>query len=95
MQRELDNIGRLTIPKGYRDRLGVKEQDIVNIDMEDNKIIITNPKHNEKVEEIKYLLYKMINYNCEYETKEEILEYIGVVKNYAKEIINLIGEKNE
>lgn len=44
MKRNLDQLGRLTLPKGYRDELKVKEGDEVDIDCKDNQLIITNPK---------------------------------------------------
>lgn len=43
MNRNLDVLGRLTIPKEMRKQLGIKEGDPVKIELEDNRVIITNP----------------------------------------------------
>ena len=43
MNRKIDELGRITIPKEMRATLGINPNDPVNISMEDNKIIITNP----------------------------------------------------
>ena len=43
MQRNIDNLGRVVIPKEMRKQLGVNNGDPVNIELVDNKVIITNP----------------------------------------------------
>lgn len=44
MNRKIDELGRLCIPKEMRNKLGIKDNDPVNIKCIENKIIITNPK---------------------------------------------------
>lgn len=43
MNRKIDELGRLVIPKEMRNKLGIKDNDPVNIECIENKIIITNP----------------------------------------------------
>ena len=38
--RNVDNLGRIVLPKNYRERLEIKEGDSVNIEIERNKITI-------------------------------------------------------
>lgn len=44
MKRKIDNLGRITLMKRYRDELNLKEGEEVEVDYKDNQIIITNPK---------------------------------------------------
>ena len=43
MKRNLDNLGRLVIPKEMRNQLGIKENESANIECDGSKIIITKP----------------------------------------------------
>ena len=54
MNRKIDELGRITIPKEMRATLGINPNDPVNISMEDDKIIITKPRtvnYKERIEE--------------------------------------------
>lgn len=44
MKRNIDELGRLVIPKEMRNELGVTNGDTVDIELVDKKVIITNPK---------------------------------------------------
>ena len=44
MQRHIDDLGRVVIPKEMRKQLKIENGDKINIELKDNKIIITNPK---------------------------------------------------
>ena len=46
MKRAIDQLGRLVIPAEYRKEIGIKINDVVNIELRGNEIIITNPKNN-------------------------------------------------
>ena len=46
--RKIDNVGRITIPKIMRDNLKLDCYDEVKLDMQENKIIITNESANVK-----------------------------------------------
>ena len=43
MNRNIDTLGRIVIPKEMRKQLDIKENDPLNIELQDNKIIITKP----------------------------------------------------
>ena len=43
MKRNLDNLGRLVIPKEMRNQLDIKENESANIECDGSKIIITKP----------------------------------------------------
>ena len=69
MNRNIDTLGRLVIPKEMRTQLDIKENDPLNIELQDNKIIITKTntvdykaridKAIENEEEIMYLANKV------------------------------------
>lgn len=44
VNRNLDNMGRLVIPKEMRESLGLKNGDEVKIKVVNDEIIVTNPK---------------------------------------------------
>lgn len=51
MIKKLDDLGRIVLPKGLRETLGLKIGDPINIEIKGKKIIITNPKDNFDVEQ--------------------------------------------
>lgn len=51
MIKRLDDLGRIVLPKGLRETLGIKIGDPINIEIKGKKIIITNPKDNFDVEQ--------------------------------------------
>lgn len=44
MNRKIDELGRLVIPKEMRDQLDLHNGDIAEIRLVDDEVIITNPK---------------------------------------------------
>lgn len=50
MNRSIDNLGRLVIPKEMRDKLNLKNGDEVIIKLENDKIVIMNPVKEDKFE---------------------------------------------
>lgn len=65
MNRNIDNLGRIVIPKEMRTQLDIKENDPLNIELQDNKIIITKPDTvdykaiiKEAIEDLKFNQYK-------------------------------------
>lgn len=51
MNRSIDNLGRLVIPKEMRDKLNLKNGDEVTIKLENDKIVIMNPTKEDKFED--------------------------------------------
>lgn len=43
MNRKFDDLGRISIPKEMRDKIGLSNGSEANIELIGNKIIITNP----------------------------------------------------
>ena len=43
MNRKIDDLGRIVLPKEMRTQLDIKENDPLNLELQDNKIIITKP----------------------------------------------------
>ena len=75
MNRNIDELGRLCIPKEMRKQLDIKNNDILNIELQDNKIIITKPGAvdykaiiKEAIEDLKFNQYKA-------EIEEDNFEY--------------------
>lgn len=75
MNRNIDNLGRVVIPKPMRKQLDIKNNDLLNIELQDNKIIITKPGAvdykaiiKEAIEDLKFNQYKA-------EIEEDNFEY--------------------
>jgi AbrB family looped-hinge helix DNA binding protein len=45
MNRKIDELGRLVIPKEMRKQLGINNNDLVNIECTGDAILITNPNN--------------------------------------------------
>ncbi|MBO7615005.1 MAG: DUF4314 domain-containing protein [Bacilli bacterium] len=58
MERNIDSMGRIVIPSEYRKQLHIGDKDLLNMDVLDNKIVISkaNPKPTD-VRREKILLY--------------------------------------
>lgn len=87
MQRNIDNLGRVVIPKEMRKQLGVNNGDPVNIELVDNKVILTNPSEvdyksrcDKAIEYINENVYENDNgcggYWWEINDKDEILKIL-------------------
>lgn len=95
MNRRIDELGRLCIPKEMRNKLGIKDNDPVNIECIENKIIITNPI------EIDYK--EVINKATEYIKErfyfnEETGEYSllhTIDKDNIKELLDILNKVSE
>lgn len=76
MKKTIDNIGRLCIPKSFRAELGITEYSDIEITLEDDKIVITNPKKSSLKE---YIIQardtvKELNETCKVEELKNINE---------------------
>lgn len=59
MNRKIDDLGRLVIPKEMRNKLEIKDNDPVNIECIENKIIITNPSEIDYKARVKEAIEKL------------------------------------
>ena len=71
IERKIDNLGRIVLPKEMRDRLGIEENIPVEITSNEVSIIIKNPKVMRTQSEIKQRLEKEEN-----ETIKETLQWV-------------------
>jgi len=72
MNRRIDDLGRIVIPKEMRKKLNIKTDDRLNIELIDNQIIITKDnndyeKMNETIKMIKDCLYNSKGMGSYYE----------------------------
>lgn len=59
--KRVDNLGRIVIPKEIRKKLHINDGELLNIDIEDNKIIIYKKKGNYKVLKFLDIMTKSLN----------------------------------
>ena len=53
MKRKIDSLGRIVLPKEIRRELDLKENDFLNIELKEGKIILTIEKEREVISYIK------------------------------------------
>ncbi len=90
MKKHFDKLGRVVIPRIFREELNFEENDIVDIKLNNYEIILSNPKYKDKQEIISFLM--------ERENKLQIIEFIlknieTVTVNDIKRILNIKNEK--
>lgn len=66
IERKVDDLGRVVLPKEMRDSLGIEDNDKVSIEKEGSKIIIKNCKELKTVTEIREKLESKKQANTEY-----------------------------
>ena len=71
MRRKIDDVGRLVIPIEMKREIGLENGSEVDMELEGNKIILTNPKGMKSREEIERV-YKRTNDNV----IKEILKWV-------------------
>ena len=76
MLKKIDNLGRVVIPQPMRKQLEINEGDLVNIELVDNKIIITNPKE--------------VDYKARIDKAIEYIEYVGMDQTFDKVLIEIL-----
>ena len=83
--RKLDNLGRITLPKGLRDRMYLNDNTeleifTANVDGR-NCIVLATPE----TEASKLLLAQQLFQECDIKLPNEIIEYIDSVVNHYGE----------
>lgn len=86
MKRHFDEVGRIVIPKEMREKLDFGIHDYAEIKLNDNEIILSNPKYKDQQEQLNFLM--------ERENKLQNLEYVlknvkTVTVSDIKKILNL------
>lgn len=66
IERKVDDLGRVVLPKEMRDSLGIEDNEKVSIEREGSKIIITNCKEIKTIAEIREKLESKKQSNTEY-----------------------------
>lgn len=66
IERKIDELGRIVIPKEMRNKLGMEEHTIVSIDNNDNSIIIKSNREMKTRNEVKEKLKSHIKSNTDY-----------------------------
>lgn len=97
MKAKIYKDGRIVIPKPMRKRLGIELEQDVTLEVEDNKIIITNREKEESLEEYRYKIKKALeeleepfNDNTKFDSWYKVAEiYKEQIKNAKK---TLLGE---
>lgn len=51
MNRNLDNLGRIVIPKEMRKKLGLNNGDEVKIELVNDKVVVSNPNQDDPFED--------------------------------------------
>lgn len=87
MKRVIDRLGRLVIPAVYREAIGVKNNEEVNVELQGTKIIVTNAKDDQLAAED--VIQEAMNFigECTYETssEKELLDNLeSILKKYKK-----------
>lgn len=66
IERKVDDLGRVVLPKEMRDSLGIENNDKVSIERDGNEIIIKNYKEAKTLKEIKEKLESHKQSNTDY-----------------------------
>jgi len=102
--RRIDELGRLVIPKEIRRNLKIKDNDQIEINVIDDKIML-NKYENMNIDKyvvlIINLLRKVINKNILFTSRDKILNYALIKKEKIddvelnKDIMNIIENRND
>ena len=88
MQRNLDELGRVVIPKEMRKELNIEGGDPINIELQNNKLIITKPD----AVDYKAIVEEAIEYVNNLSSKGRDCEIYWDIK---KEILNILSGKKD
>ena len=86
MIRELDKLGRVVIPKEMRKELNIENGEPVNIELQNNKVIITKPD----TVDYKAIVEEAIEY-----INSNIITITGNEVVYSKELLDILNGKKD
>ncbi len=76
--RPIDSVGRIVLPKKFKEKLRLQNGDNVNVDIEGDRIIITNPKEADKIEELNNAILSVAEtYNMEPNDVKVLLDLVN------------------
>lgn len=84
--RRIDELGRLVIPIEYRKRLNIKSNDLMDIIIQNDKIIISKSSDNFDYEKLLYSLLLYSDYHDHLITNEDIEIFKQTLEKYLNRI---------
>ena len=86
--RKIDNLGRIVIPREYRKILNIKDYDLINITLNNNKIVLKKQNNIIDYEEI---LYNVLKSKKDYNylvTKEDVRKLELLFDDFIQDMKN-------
>lgn len=102
--RRIDDLGRLVIPKEIRKNLKIRDNDQIEINVIDNKIVLNKYNNMEKdvvINKLLNSLKKVLKCSILYTSKDYIIDYALLSKdnignnNLPDEIVNIINKRDD
>lgn len=93
MNRKIDIMGRLVIPKEMRKQLGINDGDPVHIELKDNQIVLTKPGKDtaeERIEAAIEYIKSLKNFKIKYVMLEE-KEMYATENDFVKDLLNILN----
>lgn len=86
--RKIDNLGRIVIPREYRKILNIKDYDLINITLNNNKLVLKKQNTSIDYEEI---IYNVLKSKKDYNylvTKEDIRKLERLIDDFIQDMKN-------
>lgn len=86
--RKIDNLGRIVIPREYRKILNIKDYDLINITLNNNKLVLKKQNNSIDYEEI---LYNVLKSKKDYNylvTKEAVRKLELLIDDFIQDMKN-------
>ena len=86
--RKIDNLGRIVIPREYRKILNIKDYDLINITLNNNKLVLKKQNNSIDYEEI---LYNVLKSKKDYNylvTKEDVRKLEQLIDDFIQNMKN-------
>lgn len=86
--RKIDNLGRIVIPREYRKILNIKDYDLINITLNNNKLVLKKQNNSIDYEEI---LYNVLKSKKDYNylvTKEDVRKLELLFDDFIQDMKN-------
>ena len=86
--RKIDNLGRIVIPREYRKILNIKDYDLINITLYNNKLVLKKQNTSIDYEEI---IYNVLKSKKDYNylvTKEDVRKLEQLIDDFIQNMKN-------